>query len=571
MRKGLVISICVLLLIGIFSGLVPSKIEAATIIVPDMYPTIQQAVDAANPGDTVYVRSGTYHENVVINKSITLTGENRNTTKIEGWASSGLIYVTSEGVNVTEFTLTNYNPKGGSGSGIELFNVRNCYIASNNVRYNGRDGILLVNSDDNLITNNIAYANNNKGIHLISSNGNTISYNIANLNYQDDGIYLEYSSCNNITHNTAYSEPSIHDQCRGVTLFHSDRNIIKSNNLHSNSLAGIHISYSDNNMISCNRLVSNGAKGLHFLVSNYNTIRNNNISYNAYYGIPLHGVNNLVYHNNIIGNPTQAEDSASYNQGNLWNAPYPKGGNFWGDYIGEDKKSGPGQNQSGSDGFGDTPYGIYGNLNNGDKYPLMEPWRTGEANQPPNADAGNDQTVRLGEIVQFDGNGSYDQDGDVLAFDWDFGDGSAHATGVQPTHIFQNLGVFTVSLIVSDDHCGSDIDTCVVTVLQEALSVIIDIDPDTLNLKSKGRWITCYIEIPSHDVKDIDIDSILLEDTIPAEWGDIQNDTLMVKFDRSEVEDMLLPGTYNLKVSGELKTGTPFEGYSDEIKVIEPP
>jgi hypothetical protein len=44
----------------------------------------------------------------------------------------------------------------------------------------------------------------------------------------------------------------------------------------------------------------------------------------------------------------------------------------------------------------------------------------------------------------------------------------------------------------------------------------------------------------------------------------------MIKFDRSEVEDMLVPGTYNLKVTGELEDGTKFEDYSDEIRVIDP-
>lgn len=117
----------------------------------------------------------------------------------------------------------------------------------------------------------------------------------------------------------------------------------------------------------------------------------------------------------------------------------------------------------------------------------------------------------------------------------------------------------------------------------------IDIDPDTLNLKSKGKWITCYIELSEgYDVADIDASTILLNDSLSPildpKYGFVKSEDSyimdhdgdgilerMVKFDRSDVEDMLLPGTYNLKVTGELKDGTTFEGYSDEIRVIEPP
>ncbi len=58
---------------------------------------------------------------------------------------------------------------------------------------------------------------------------------------------------------------------------------------------------------------------------------------------------------------------------------------------------------------------------------------------------------------------------------------------------------------------------------------------------------------------------------MPPFTFNFQGDILMVKFDRSEVEDMLVPGTYNLKVTGELLDGTGFEGYSDEVRVIGPP
>lgn len=106
----------------------------------------------------------------------------------------------------------------------------------------------------------------------------------------------------------------------------------------------------------------------------------------------------------------------------------------------------------------------------------------------------------------------------------------------------------------------------------------INIDPDTLNLKSKGIGITSYIELPEdYDLADIDISTILLEDTIsaeanPTEIGDYDNDgiaDLMVKFDMSAVQGILEVGDeIVITVMGELTDGTPFEG-SDTIRVID--
>ncbi len=111
------------------------------------------------------------------------------------------------------------------------------------------------------------------------------------------------------------------------------------------------------------------------------------------------------------------------------------------------------------------------------------------------------------------------------------------------------------------------------------IPAIVDIKPDTLNLKSKGRWITAYIMLPKgYDVNDIDISTVLLEDFIPAEnhpfeIGDYNNDEipdLMAKFDRSDVEDILTPSeSVTLKVNGSLGTDRLFEG-DDNIRVIRP-
>src|SRR4030042_1418865 len=86
----------VLALLLAFSGLIltprPVSVRASTgtITVPDDYPTIRLAVNAASNGDTVCVRSGTYYTNqylqdiIVVQNAISLIGEDPNNTTILG-------------------------------------------------------------------------------------------------------------------------------------------------------------------------------------------------------------------------------------------------------------------------------------------------------------------------------------------------------------------------------------------------------------------------------------------------------------------------------------------------------
>jgi len=97
----------------------------------------------------------------------------------------------------------------------------------------------------------------------------------------------------------------------------------------------------------------------------------------------------------------------------------------------------------------------------------------------------------------------------------------------------------------------------------------VDIEPNTLNLQGKGRWINCYIRLPKeYDVADIDPNSILLGDEIGAEWLQINEPVAMVKFSRPEVKDILEIGEVELTVGGELADGTKFEG-ADIIRVMD--
>lgn len=109
----------------------------------------------------------------------------------------------------------------------------------------------------------------------------------------------------------------------------------------------------------------------------------------------------------------------------------------------------------------------------------------------------------------------------------------------------------------------------------------IDFDPDTLNLKSKGEFVTVYIEFPDgFDVNKIDISSIMLNDsapvlTKPTEIGDYDKDgtpDLMAKFKRDEVQQILYSGEeVPIIITGKVfHNGTllDFKG-DDKIKVIK--
>jgi len=102
----------------------------------------------------------------------------------------------------------------------------------------------------------------------------------------------------------------------------------------------------------------------------------------------------------------------------------------------------------------------------------------------------------------------------------------------------------------------------------------VDVNPDTLNFRSNGRWITVRITPPSGRTADqIDIDTLMLwvdGEGIPALWGNVQDGVLMAKFDRASLQEIVVEGeSVEIRVTGEYTDGTGFEGY-DTIRVINP-
>jgi PKD repeat protein len=85
-------------------------------------------------------------------------------------------------------------------------------------------------------------------------------------------------------------------------------------------------------------------------------------------------------------------------------------------------------------------------------------------NQAPVANAGPDRAVQVRATTNFDGSSSFDPDGAVQSFSWNFGDGKS-ATGMTTTHSYTKAGTYTVTLTVTDDKGATASDTVIVSVV----------------------------------------------------------------------------------------------------------
>ncbi len=192
------------------------------------------------------------------------------------------------------------------------------------------------------------------GILSTLSSRITISSSIIENN--EVGIELRNSVENHIDDNI------IRNNSVGISLYLSTGSYISTNNVEGNG-RGIYLSYSLKNIVSDN-IVRSGGIGIVLEFSSDNEMVINSIEHNDL-GIQItYSYDNLFKINNLVNNTHQVSITDTFSA-NTWMK------NYWSDYKGVDERSGPNQDQPGSDGIGDTLYII--NDRNVEKYPLMEP------------------------------------------------------------------------------------------------------------------------------------------------------------------------------------------------------
>lgn len=171
-----------------------------TITVPSPgYETIQKAINAANIGDIIMVDAGIYHENLIVNKSVSLIGENSFTTIIDGGDVGTVITIISPNVTINGFTIQNGTSELYPYCGISVFKC-NFTVIKNTVLRDNFWGLQLVRSNCSKIFNNVVANNSYVGIRISdSSSSNVFSENIIVNNFI--GLWITNSPSNTFYHN----------------------------------------------------------------------------------------------------------------------------------------------------------------------------------------------------------------------------------------------------------------------------------------------------------------------------------------------------------------------------------
>jgi parallel beta-helix repeat protein len=327
------LALAIILFSAIWAFNIQTTHASKTLIVPQDYSTITSAVNHASQGDIIVVKQGVYYENIQINESISLQGENKENTIIMGNGgpnAPAALTLAAAGIKVSGFTIESDN------NSVPTLNSWGVKIQGDNCTITG-----------NIIKNNYI------GIFCALQSSTTITDNTITLSIKD-GIRFYSGTLNNISDNNIVA-----NAVSGIALG-GYANMVSGNNL-QNNFRGLGLGGS-NSVVFDNTVRSNVESGI-FLSGSKNVINSNEISANKYgIYITTQGAaprSNEIYQNNFVNNLNNAYGNSSFLVESWDNG---SSGNYWSDY------------QS-------TPYII--NSNNTDNYPLTAPFDTSNPGKTP--------------------------------------------------------------------------------------------------------------------------------------------------------------------------------------------
>ncbi len=265
------------------------------------YTKIQDAINDSNDGDTIIVHEGIYEENLKINKSLKILGENAKII-------TSIIDIYSNDVYIEGFSI-----EGIKKEGVIKCYGNNFHFSKNELYYCGK-GLFIVGKNSKIEGNIIR--DNEVGIWIEGENWVINENDIINNWY---GIWAEKPENFHITKNNfSYT------QWYGIWIEGGRNGFIESNNISGNCYP-IYLYKTSDTKISKN-FISKNMEGVQFLNSKNNSFEENFLERNQRYGLYLGGGcrGNMIIRNTFVDNIPNARDESI----NIWNE------NYWSDYIG---------------------------------------------------------------------------------------------------------------------------------------------------------------------------------------------------------------------------------------------
>jgi parallel beta-helix repeat protein len=353
-----------------------------------------------------------------------------------------------------------------NGRGINLIDISDCEIIENTIKWNRDVGVYLYQSSPKITLRDNKLLYNKYGFYIWEYGG-SLNYNIDESNEVDgkpvyyyvgraglvideiDAGFIGLVECKDIIIKNVHVRKS-----RNGILISASINITVEKSSFVDNLYGITIGKSTEVHIN-KSIISNNGIGVLLYESERCIIAWNNISSN-YNGIELEeSIHNLIHHNNFIYNDQHAYDE-KVSLNNQWN--FTSEGNYWSDHTKPDNNG---------DGIVDVPYNIpmwiyeqgYWKYTKGDNYdyhPLANPIKIERMyNIPPIAKFSIPRDQCVIWPITFDASTSYDLNGVIVNYRWDFGDGKT-AEGKVVHHSYWREGIYIVKLIVMDNHGAYD-------------------------------------------------------------------------------------------------------------------
>jgi nitrous oxidase accessory protein len=281
------------------------------------YTSITAAVNAAQSGDTITISAGTYSENVVVTKSVTIKAASPGSTVVTASDPSKDVFV----VQATNVRIEGLTITGATGaSGIHVDHNSACVMSD--ISAHGNDRAIYLDGATNCEVSSSNLADNGYGVYCDNASNNTISSIVAtgeqgNGKALGDGIYMYYSDANTINHSNLSA-----NHVYGISLYHSSGNTITNNSILNNQDIGVRLRESNNNTLTFNTISGNVNLGV----------------------LSITETGDKIYLNNFISQPNTVSEAVENSLSSPQQLFYTFGGaahhgymgNYYSDYKGSD-------------------------------------------------------------------------------------------------------------------------------------------------------------------------------------------------------------------------------------------